>query len=46
VGALVGEAAVVLCFTTTGISFLWYNVVGCLGTIAASLVVAPFVSRR
>jgi SSS family transporter len=46
VGALVGEAAVVFCFTTTGISFLWYNVVGCLGTIAASLAVAPFTAKR
>jgi len=30
-GALAGEAAVILCFTATDISFLWYNVVGCLG---------------
>lgn len=37
-GALVGEAAVVVCFVATDISFLWYNVVGCLGTIACALV--------
>lgn len=37
-GALVGEAAVVYFFTSTKISFLWYNVVGCVGTIAAALV--------
>jgi cell division protein FtsL len=37
-GALVGEAAVVLCFAATDISFLWYNVVGCLGTVACALV--------
>ena len=37
-GALVGEAAVVACFVATDISFLWYNVVGCLGTIACALV--------
>ena len=37
-GALVGEIAVVVCFAATDISFLWYNVVGCLGTIACALV--------
>lgn len=37
-GALVGEAAVVACFVGTDISFLWYNVVGCLGTIACAVV--------
>jgi len=45
-GALVGEVAVIFCFTSTGISFLWYNVVGCLGTMAAALAVAPFMRRR
>jgi Na+/proline symporter len=39
-GALAGEAAVILCFTATDISFLWYNVVGCLGTIASALGIA------
>jgi len=39
-GALAGEAAVVFCFTATDISFLWYNVVGCLGTIASALLIA------
>ncbi len=37
-GALAGETAVVACFVATDISFLWYNVVGCLGTIACALV--------
>jgi Na+/proline symporter len=37
-GALVGEAAVVFCFVATDISFLWYNVVGCLGTVACAIV--------
>ncbi len=44
-GALAGEAAVVACFTTTGISFLWYNVVGCLGTVATALALTPFTDR-
>lgn len=38
-GALAAEAAVVYCFTRTELSFLWYNVVGCLGTIAAALLI-------
>ena len=45
-GALAGEAAVILCFTATDISFLWYNVVGCLGTIASALVIALLGGRR
>ncbi|RPJ43932.1 MAG: sodium:solute symporter, partial [Candidatus Latescibacterota bacterium] len=36
IGALAGEAAVVLCFALSGISFLWYNVVGCLVTISVA----------
>jgi len=37
-GAIAGEIAVVVCFVATDISFLWYNVVGCLGTIACAIV--------
>jgi len=39
-GAIVGEAAVIVCFTATDISFLWYNVVGCLGTILAAWAIS------
>jgi SSS family solute:Na+ symporter len=35
-GALVGQAVVVYFFTSTKISFLWYNVIGCLVTMAAA----------
>lgn len=35
--ALLAEAAVVVCFLFTPVSFLWYNVVGCLGVITISL---------
>ena len=39
--ALVAEAAVVWCFLATEISFLWYNVVGCVTVIlAANLLTA------
>jgi Na+/proline symporter len=46
VGALVGEVAVVLCFTASEISFLWYNVVGCLVTIAVAVMISPLSGRR
>jgi len=45
-GALAGEIAVVVCFLATDISFLWYNVVGCLGTIACALVISLPGGRR
>ena len=40
VAALVAEAAVVACFLFTTISFLWYNVVGCLCVVAVSLAMS------
>ena len=39
VGALVAEAAVLACFHFTHISFLWYNVVGCLVVPAVAALV-------
>jgi hypothetical protein len=45
-GALAGEAAVVYCFIATDISFLWYNVVGCLGTIASALLISLLGGNR
>jgi SSS family solute:Na+ symporter len=38
-GALVGEAAVVYCWLFTRISYLWYNVVGCLVGIGAAMAI-------
>jgi hypothetical protein len=40
--ALVAEAAVVWCFLSSGISFLWYNVVGCLTVIVVANLLAAF----
>jgi hypothetical protein len=40
--ALVSEAAVVACFLLTDMSFLWYNVVGCLGVIAIAIVLSSW----
>jgi Na+/proline symporter len=44
-GALIGEAAVVYCFKQTQISFLWFNVVGCLATIGAAGVLSLWLDR-
>ena len=40
VAALAAEAAVVACFLYTDISFLWYNVVGCMGVLLVSTALA------
>ena len=36
--AIVAETAVLACFLFTPISFLWYNVIGCLAVILLALV--------
>jgi Na+/proline symporter len=46
IGALAGEAAVVFCFAATKISFLWYNVVGSLVTIAIAMLISMVGGRR
>jgi Na+/proline symporter len=44
-GMLAGEAAIFAAFLFTGISFLWYNVIGCFVVIATGMAVS-FVSPR
>lgn len=45
--ALIAEAAVVACFMFSKVSFLWYNVVGCLVVLIASLLLtAAGVDRK
>ena len=39
-GMIAGEAAIFAAFLFTGISFLWYNVIGCLVVIATGLAVS------
>jgi len=39
-GMLAGEAAIFTTFLFTGISFLWYNVIGCVVVIATGLVIS------
>ncbi len=45
IAALVAEAAVVACFRLTGISFLWYNLVGCALVMGMALLLSA-VPRR
>ena len=40
VGMLAGEAAIFAAFLFTGISFLWYNVIGCLVVIATGVAIS------
>lgn len=42
-GMLAGETAVFAAYWFTGISFLWYNVIGCVVVVAAGLLIS-FVS--
>jgi Na+/proline symporter len=44
--ALVGEACVLACFRFSHISFLWYNVVGCLVVMAVAQALSLFAPRR
>lgn len=45
-GALVAEVGVVLCWQLTDISWLWYNVVGCVLVMLSAALLEPFVGRR
>jgi uncharacterized membrane protein len=36
--AVVAEVAVIACFKLTSISFLWYNVIGCLIVVGLALL--------
>jgi uncharacterized membrane protein len=40
VAALVAETAVLACFRLTGISFLWYNLIGCALVMGLSLALS------
>src|SRR5262249_54964345 len=47
IAALVGEAAVLLCWQLTPLSFLWWNLIGCVLTVAVAALLAPaFPARR
>ena len=44
-GAIVAEVAVIACFKLTGISFLWYNLIGCALVMVTALALQPLVRR-
>jgi hypothetical protein len=44
VGALVAQAVVFACFRLTGISFLWYNLIGCAVVMLVALALS--IGRR
>ncbi len=46
IAALTGEAAVILCWNLTPLSFLWWNLVGCVLTVLVAAVLAPVFPRR
>jgi SSS family solute:Na+ symporter len=45
VAALVGEAAVIGCWKLTPLSFLWWNLVGCVLTVSVAALLAPVFPR-
>ena len=45
-GVLAGEAAIFAVDIFTRISFLWFNVIGCVVVVAAALVISPILDRR
>ncbi len=45
-GALVAEAVVVACFTSTKISFLWYNLIGCALVMIVATALSAVWPRR
>jgi SSS family solute:Na+ symporter len=44
--ALFAEAAVLACFAFTKISFLWYNVIGCVLVVGIAFLISLFPERR
>lgn len=45
-GVMAGEAAIFAAFLFTKISYLWYNVVGCVVVIAVGVLVSQFSARE
>jgi Na+/proline symporter len=46
VAALVGEGAVVLCWRFTPLSFLWWNLIGCVLTVGVAALLSASSTRR
>jgi Na+/proline symporter len=46
IGLIAGEIAVILTSRLTGISYLWYNVVGCVVVVLVGLIASEFAGTR
>jgi hypothetical protein len=46
IGVLAGEAAIFTVAAATSMSFLWYNVVGCVVVVAVALAVEMLMGER
>src|SRR6185503_14252223 len=46
VAALAAELAVIACFKLTAISFLWYNLIGCVLVMLTALLITFVLGRR
>ena len=46
VGVIVGEVAIFAASLFTGISFLWYNVIGCVVVVAAAVLVSRLFAEQ
>ena len=44
-GAVIGEAAVILCATFTSLAWLWWNVIGCVVGVVGALIVQLLLPR-
>jgi len=44
--AILGEAAVIVCWKLTPLSFLWWNLIGCVLTLAIAALLAPVLPAR
>ena len=44
--AIIAELVVVICFFFTDITFLWYNVIGCIGVILLAFIFNPLANSK
>lgn len=46
IGALIAQTIVLICFWTTNIGYLWYNLIGCGSVILFGLLLTPFLRKK
>nr|MDQ3016355.1 sodium:solute symporter [Bacteroidota bacterium] len=45
IAALISQVFVLVCFFTTEIGFLWYNVIGCAGVMLLAVIIQQIRKR-